>query len=234
MQYKDPYIEICIESASSIFRGIDQKDKAALDSHHIITNYRKGEVILHEGNRQKGFDCLVKGKAKIFRTGAGNREQIIRMLKPQNFINYRSLFCDILNPFFVTAVEDSIVLTYDRQVFLRILKNNADLSVRFIKLLSQDLLFTDNRLVSLTQKHVRGRISESIILLRDFYGVEADGRTLGVLLSRDDLAHFSNMTTSNAIRTLSELVSENILNVHGRKIVILDHKKLEDISESGQ
>jgi CRP-like cAMP-binding protein len=66
------------------------------------------------------------------------------------------------------------------------------------------------------------------------YGLEADGKTLRVLLSREDLAHLSSMTTSNAIRTLSVLVSENILDIDGRKIVILDLSKLEEISESGQ
>jgi hypothetical protein len=42
------------------------------------------------------------------------------------------------------------------------------------------------------------------------------------------------MTTSNAIRTLSGLVSEKILDIEGRKIRILDLLKLEAISESGQ
>jgi hypothetical protein len=42
------------------------------------------------------------------------------------------------------------------------------------------------------------------------------------------------MTTSNAIRTLSVLVSEKILDIEGRKIMILNLSKLEGISESGQ
>jgi len=50
----------------------------------------------------------------------------------------------------------------------------------------------------------------------------------------EDLAHLSNMTTSNAIRTLSGFADENLVEIHGRKIVILDMKQLEEISESGQ
>jgi CRP-like cAMP-binding protein len=64
--------------------------------------------------------------------------------------------------------------------------------------------------------------------------MEADGRTLRVMLSREDLAHLSNMTTSNAIRTLSGLVAEKVLDVEGRRIIILDLTKLESISDSGQ
>jgi CRP-like cAMP-binding protein len=234
MQYKDPYIEICIEGASSIFRSLNQADRELLDKHHIVVNFRKGDTIISSGSKPKGLTCLVSGKAKVFKIGAGNREQIIKMLRPQNFINYRSLFSDNYYPFSVVAIEESAVVIFEKHAIAEIMKQNVDLAIRFIKIISQDLLFSDNRLVSLTQKHVRGRISESLLLLRDIYGVEADGRTLRIMLSREDLAHFSNMTTSNAIRTLSGMVSEKILDIHGRKIVILDPEKLEAINESGQ
>jgi CRP-like cAMP-binding protein len=234
MQYKDPYIEICIEGASSVFRGLSQTDKEALDQHHLSVNFRKGETIISEGTKPKGLICLVSGKAKLFTVGAGNREQILKMLRPHSYLAYRSLFSDISFPFDVSAVEDSAVVILDKHTISRILKQNSELAIRFIKIVSEDLLSADKRLISLTQKHVRGRLAESILLLTETYGLEADGKTLRVLLSREDLAHLSSMTTSNAIRTLSVLASENILATKGRKIVILDFSKLDAISKSGQ
>jgi CRP-like cAMP-binding protein len=234
MQYKDPYIEICIEGASSVFRGLSQVDKEVLDQHHLTVNYRKGETIISGGTKPKGLICLVSGKAKLFRVGAGNREQIIKMLRPHSYLSYRSLFSDNSFPFDVVAIEKSAVVIFEKHTMSRILKQNADLAIKFMKIISEDLLSSDNRMISLTQKHVRGRIAESILLLRDTYGMEADGRTLRVLLSREDIAHLSSMTTSNAIRTLSGLVSEKILDIEGRKIMILNLSKLEGISESGQ
>jgi len=234
MQYKNPYIELCIEGASSIFRGLSQPDKEMLNHHHLVANFSKGDTILSQRSKPKGPICLVSGKAKIFMIGAGNREQIIKMLRPLSFINYRSLFSDNYYPFSVVAVEESAIVIFEKQALSRILKQNAELAVKFIKIVSEDLFSSNNRLVSLTQKHVRGRLAESLLLLRDTYGVEADGKTLRVMLSRGDIAHLSNMTTSNAIRTLSGMVSEKILEIQGRKIMILDAKMLEDISESGQ
>lgn len=234
MQYKNPFIELCIEGASSIFRGLSQTDKELLNQHHQVANFSKGDTILSQGIKPKGLICLVSGKTKIFKIGAGNREQIIKMLRPLSFINYRSLFSDNYYPFSAVAIEESSIVVFEKQALSRILKQNAELAVKFLKVVSEDLLFSNNRLVSLTQKHVRGRLAESLLLLRDTYGVEADGKTMRVLLSREDIAHFSNMTTSNAIRTLSGLESEKILDIQGRKIMILDSKKLEAISESGQ
>jgi CRP-like cAMP-binding protein len=71
------------------------------------------------------------------------------------------------------------------------------------------------------------------LLLKKNYGFEEDGRTLAMLLPREDLANMSNMTTSNAIRTLSQFAQEGILNIDGRHIKILDEKTLEKISRLG-
>ena len=50
-----------------------------------------------------------------------------------------------------------------------------------------------------------------------------------MLLPREDLANMSNMTTSNAIRTLSQFAQEGLVDVDGRHIKILDEKALERI-----
>jgi CRP/FNR family transcriptional regulator, polysaccharide utilization system transcription regulator len=234
MQYKNPFIEICIEGASSIFKGLSQADKEILNHHHLVANFRKKDTIISAGSKPKGLICLVSGKAKISKIGAGNREQIIKMLRPLSFISYMSLFSDNCYPFSVIGVEESAVVVFEKQAVSRILKQNGDLAVKLIKVIYEDLLYSNNRLVSLTQKHVRGRIAESLLLLRDTYGIETDGKTLRVQLLREDIAHLSNMTTSNAIRTLSGMIWEKILDIEGRRIMILDHEKLEAISESGQ
>jgi CRP-like cAMP-binding protein len=76
-------------------------------------------------------------------------------------------------------------------------------------------------------------LAESLLILRDTYGFEADGRTIRVSMSREDIANLSNMTTSNAIRTLSTLASEGIIEIAGRRISIIDASQLERISELG-
>jgi len=234
MQYRNPYIEICIEGPFSVFRGISTADKELLDQHHSVADFRKGSVIIKVESKPKGVVCLASGKAKISRVGAGNREQIVRLQKPQNFLCYRSFFSDSQFHFNITALENSTVVIFERVTLSKIIRQNADLAIRFMKMISEDLDSANNRLISLTQKHVRGRVAESILLMRDIYGTEADGMTIRALMSRDDLAHLSNMTTSNAIRTLAGLISDGLVQAEGRKIKITDLSRLAAISESGQ
>ena len=113
------------------------------------------------------------------------------------------------------------------------INNNRRLAWFFIHELSRNLGGSDTKIVNLTQKHIRGRLAEALIVLSDHYGYEDDNMTLKIYMAREDLANLSNMTTSNAIRTLSGFVSEKLITVDGRRIRILDEPQLRKISKYG-
>jgi CRP-like cAMP-binding protein len=233
MQYLNPYIELCLEGSSSIFKGINQKDKETLVHQHSLSIIKKGQFLFKEGEKPRGLLCLASGKVKVFKDGVGGRGQILKMVRHQGFIGYKALFSDIPWSVSAIALEDSAVCIFEKNAFLKVLKKNPDFSIKLIKLMADELSISNNRTVSLTQKHIRGRLAESLLILRDTYGYEADGKTLRVSLSREDIANLSNMTTSNAIRTLSNLATEEIIEITGRRIGIIDAGTLERISELG-
>jgi CRP-like cAMP-binding protein len=233
MQYKNPYIEQCLEGSHSLLKGLSRKEKETLVMHHTYAQYGKGELVLKEGEKPHGLICLASGKVKVFKEGVGGREQILRMVRPQGFIGYRAIFAEGTYSASAIAIEDSAICIFEKDCFIRIIRKNPDLALLFMKVFAKELGFSNNRTVSLTQKHIRGRLAESLLVLRDTYGFENDGKTIKVYLSREDIASLSNMTTSNAIRTLSTLASEDIISIEGRKIMILDDLRLERISELG-
>ena len=132
-----------------------------------------------------------------------------------------------------SAFEASTVCMIPMTVVTGLLMSNPNLAMFFIRQLSIDLGISDERTVNLTQKHIRGRLAESLLFLKDTYGVEEDESTLSIYLSREDLANLSNMTTSNAIRTLSNFATEKLITIDGRKIKIIDEEKLKKISKIG-
>ena len=103
----------------------------------------------------------------------------------------------------------------------------------FVKHLSADLGDIDSRIVSLTQKHIRGRLAETLAILIDTYGVDKESGYLKGSLSREDLAGFANMTASNAIRTLAAFDSEGLIALDGKKIRILNESQLRKVSLLG-
>jgi CRP/FNR family transcriptional regulator, polysaccharide utilization system transcription regulator len=222
-----------LENPKSILSHLTEEEKNELLNELSILYFKKNELVFKEGDEPSGFLILVTGKVKIFKEGVGGREQIIRMAKPMGIIGYRALFAD--EPHIASAVtleESRICVVQSEFIFDKALRN-VDFSLHMIRKLASELGFANLRTVTLTQKHIRGRLAESLILLKEKYGFENDGETLKVFLSREDIANLSNMTTSNAIRTLSTFAAEKVIAIDGRKIKILDAKRLEKISKLG-
>ncbi len=217
----------------SVFRVLTDEEKSRLKEKSTIAHYKKNEIIYKEGDKPTGLLFLSKGKVKIYKEGVGGREQIVRMARPNGFIGFRALFAKQNYLATAEAIEESEIYTIEKQTLFDTLKNNGEFGLNIIEYLASELGFSNTRTVTLTQKHIRGRLAESLIFLKDTYGYEDDGTTLKVYLSREDLANLSNMTTSNAIRTLSSFAQEEILALNGRKIMIQDENELERISERG-
>lgn len=218
---------------NSVFHVLTKEEKEELKGNMTCSFFKKGEYIYKEGERPIGLICLSEGKVKVFKEGVGGREQIVRMAKPIGFIGYRALFAEENNIASAVAIEDSITCTVSYDMILKLIRSNAELALNIIRSLSTELGFSNNRTITLTQKHIRGRLAESLLFLRDTYGFEDDQKTIKVYLSREDIANLSNMTTSNAIRTLSTFASEGVISIDGRKIKILDKVRLDRISKLG-
>jgi CRP/FNR family transcriptional regulator, polysaccharide utilization system transcription regulator len=221
------------ENPKSIFNTLNPEEKEDLQNHITVAYYKKNEFIFKEGEKPTAFMLLIDGKVIIYKEGVGGREQIIRMTKPLGLIGYRALLVDELHIGSAITLEDSTIGVISHEYFYNKLLTNPNFSLKLIQKLARELGFSNMRTVTLTQKHIRGRLAESLLLLKEKYGWENDGATLKVYLSREDIANLSNMTTSNAIRTLSTFAGEKVIAIDGRKIRILDIHKLEKISKQG-
>lgn len=214
-----------------LFLSEDERQSFA-ESMQVVT-YRKHEPIYEVGNRPEYLMCLISGKVKIYRDGVGGRSQLLRLMRPVQYFGYRASMAGECYLTSAAAFEDSVVCLIPMKIVDFALQKNNALCRFFITNLAQALGSSDLRTVSLTQKHIRGRLAESLLFLRDTYGVAEDSHAIAIKIPREDLASLSNMTTSNAIRTLSEFAVEGLIVVDGRKITILDEQKLKLVSEIG-
>jgi len=217
---------------NDVWRLLNEQERELLRRNAYIQHYKKNQKIYSEGDEPQDLMCLLKGKVKIYKEGVGGRSQIIRMIRPIQYFAYRAYFAQENYLTDAAAFEPSTVCMVPMKIVNDLLKGNFKLCQFFIKQLSIDLGIADERTVNLTQKHIRGRLAESLVFLIDSYGLE-DDNTINIYLSREDLANLSNMTASNAIRTLSNFVTEKAIALDGRKIKVIDEEKLRKISKLG-
>ena len=192
MLYTEGFKEI-LENPKSLFFVLSDEDKKEIRKHVSFTRYKRNEMVFREGDKPSGFMMLVKGKLKIFKEGVGGREQIIRLSKALGIIGYRAVFAGENHIASAVTLEDSVVANVDLDFIYKRALKNSDFSLGIIRKLAKELGFANARTVALSQKHIRGRLAESLMLLANKYGFEHDGTTLKVYISREDIANLSNV-----------------------------------------
>jgi CRP-like cAMP-binding protein len=225
--------EKSLEIVYSTLKHLTLKDKELIAAHAACIFLPKGKMVYREGETPNHLICLISGQVKVFKEGISGRDWIAKMFHSAELLGYRALFGEEDYNVSAQTIQDSIICKIDKDVIFAIMKKNSSLTFAIIKMLARELGFVHAKTITLTQKHIRGRLAETLLFLEQTYGLEDDNQTLKVRLSREDIANLSNMTTANAIRTLSAFNAEKLIELDGRKIKFLDRKAIEQISQTG-
>jgi CRP-like cAMP-binding protein len=220
----------CIEKNNSLFRDLSNDELKILNKNKYSVFYKSGEVICKAGTKPLGLICLNEGKVKIVRRGINGSSQIVGLKKPVNFLGFEALMSGKTYLSSAIALEDSVICIIKRKIFFKTIENNKDMAFKIMGSFADGLMKSDSRLVNLTQKHIRGRLAEALLLIHDVYGTNQKTGNLNVCLKRSDLAGLSNMTTANAIRVLSSFKKRNLVEVNHHNIKLIDLIVLKDIS----
>jgi CRP/FNR family transcriptional regulator len=127
-------------------------------------------------------------------------------------------------------LEEAGICFIPKELFMGVLQKDGVLSMEIMKMLSDDLRKAEVSITHFAQKPVRERLAEALLFIKETYGFEADGKTIGLKISREDLANLVGTATETAIRLLSDLKHEGVVALEGKKIEILNLAKLVKIA----
>jgi CRP-like cAMP-binding protein len=218
--------EHCSTRFHSVFCHLTKEDLHLVNENKWCQSVHKGQQIFTEGAYPHGIFCINHGKIKVHQMGNEGREQIVRLAKDGDVVGYRSLLSGEAYNCSATALDDTSICFIPKNVFLELVEKNKDLSMQIIQLLSKNLRQAESAILHLAQKSVRERMAEALLFLKEVYGVEEDGVTLTVSLSREEIATLVGTATETAIRLLSEFKTSKMVEFSGKKIKILDQKEL--------
>lgn len=198
-----------------------------------VASVARGSRIYGSGEKADRMFLVVKGRVKTTVEGVGGRSAIVKMSAPMDLIGHRAALSGERHAASAVALDDVTLVVIPRAEALAVVRENADLAAYAIRSLARELRASRQRGVTMAQKQIRGRLAESLLMLRDKYGYSGGSRRMNVQVTREELASLSNMTTANAIRTLSAFAEEGLVSVAGREITITDEQGLERTSQMG-
>jgi CRP/FNR family transcriptional regulator, polysaccharide utilization system transcription regulator len=205
----------CKKRFTSVFCKVENDTMEQINEEKICTPYKKGQIIFHEGSRPLGIYCVNRGKIKLVKLGEDGKEQILRLIKPGDLMGYRALLSGDKYSASAVVLEEAGICFIPKELFMGVLQKDGVLSMEIMKLLSDDLRKAEVSITHFAQKPVRERLAEALLFIKETYGFEADGKTIDLKISREDLA--------NLVGTATETLE-------GKKIEILNLPKLVKIA----
>lgn len=218
------------EFKTIVFEDLNTNEMISVCGYKSEKDYKKGESIIREGDEIKDFLYLKSGLVKLYKTSKDNKDQIISIAKPFDFVSLVSIFSDTNYNFSITALENSTVCSVDLKFIKNLITNNGKFALNIMSKMSRNFDNIINGTLNLQTKHLRGRIAHILL----FFSNEIyKNPEFEIPLSRKEIAQLIDMTTENVIRILSEFRSDKLIEIHGKNTVIINEKKLQSIAEHG-
>ena len=201
-----------------------------LDQNKNIVNYNPGEIIVKQGSSMTHLLSFYSGLAKIYLEGNNGHNLILQLIKGGDFIIGPGMYTDFKHHTSIAAITRSTACFVDIQLYLEVMNRNPAFANQSLKAENIKKINALQKIVSLTQKQMPGRIADALLYLHDsIYGTNP----FRIDISRRDLADMTALSKESVIRILKQFKDDEIIDVKGSKIEILDLAAVRHYSEVG-
>jgi CRP/FNR family transcriptional regulator len=222
LSYEAPDCAQCRAREDSVFSNLGSPELVVLSTSKRCRCYKRGELIFAVNDRPSGIHCIQTGRVKLYKMSRDGREQIVRLAGAGDILGYRSLIADEPYSLYARPLEESRICHIPRSTFISLLSTDRTLSLNVMMLLAADVRSAEEKMIELAQRSVTERVAETLLLLRETYGVEADQQTIDARLTRADIASMVGSVVETVSRSLTKLKQDGSIGLVGRRIMILD------------
>lgn len=220
----------CIIKRFNALKTLTHDELEKFSNHKTSLLIKKGENLMTEGNAINGLYCIRDGKCKLTKLNTNGKEQIIKFVKGGDILGHRSILSDEPVGLNVTALEDMHVCFIPKSDILDTIKENSHFSLFLMKNISHQLNEANTSISQMAQKPVKDRLAETLLDLKKIFGVDNEG-CIDIVLTREEIANTIGTATESAIRLLSNLKKDGVIDLVGKKIKILNNNILHNLSE---
>lgn len=219
------------DKKSLCFQQLTEDELKLTNENKVQIRFKKGEIISKQGTFITHVMYLKNGFAKVYKETDADNNLILDIIPDGKLIGLTSLFnSDNIARFSVAALTETIICSIDRKIIEKLIYKNNKFAKTVISSLNQEALQFYDKMASLTQKQMNGRVADALLYLSE--NIFQSGK-FEMILSRKDLAEFTGMSTMSVVRTLKDLRKEDILEDEKGIMTIKNIDRLKKISQKG-
>ena len=202
-----------------LFKGLPVEEKKLVETFMEDIHIKKGNALFYEDGIPTGIFQIVKGRAKKFKKGFSNKEQIFYIYTPGDVLGYHALLGEERYQDSCEALDDLELKFISETNFLKLLKELSFLKDAVIKNISHEFGVLANTIAVLAQKDQNTRLA-IFLLVFDHRFKTMDPDFSGIDLSREDLANCIGTSRESLGRSLKQFKDDGMISIKKRSIFI--------------
>jgi len=213
----------------SLFTSLDTDQLMQVMKLIVHKEYKKGELLLYEGEVRNDLVVINKGQVKAFRNTVDGKEQILYIFSEGDFFGEKNLLRDQASNYAVEALEETHVCIIHKGDFQNLVKQYPDIGLKVMEVLCQRLDRLENTVENMGTRTVSARISSVLLEFAEKFGKESpQGIIIDLPLSREGIANYIGLTRETVSRKMSSMQDEGLIEMIGnKKVLLLDKAALE-------
>jgi CRP/FNR family transcriptional regulator len=216
---------------SSLCRDIPPELVAALGRRAVLLNRLRGEELYREGAPASTLYLVVRGVLKLVHALETGRDVILELAGRGDVIGEAALSDDGVYGARAVCVHPSTMLAIPREDVAAFVAANPAAVRNVVALLHACVRRAQRRVDDLAVFGVRQRIARHLIRMAEWTGREENGRVvIPVALSRQELAALVGTTMETAIRVMTVLRQQGLVEPARRGVVLNDRAGLEALA----
>lgn len=193
-------------------------------------SFQKGEAIFYRGNSNHGVYIVCRGSVLISELAIGQKSKAIGAVFPGDLIDKTTFLDDRPHLITAEALESTEVTFFKHEEFITLIKEYDVLSTTVMHVLSDEIQTSRKRVRDLLYKKGQQRLAGLLLLLSKKCGQKTDhGTVIPIVFKREQLADMVGMTLESLVRWLSYFKKEKWVGYSGKKIIIFEEEKLQQI-----
>ncbi|MGH0052389.1 MAG: Crp/Fnr family transcriptional regulator [Sphaerochaetaceae bacterium] len=223
--------DLCLRNVP-LFSSLHREAIHTLTSEMEHRRYKKGEVIVHEGEKASAFTVIREGSAKAYRITPDGREQILYIFPVNDYFGARFLFTEEQVPYTVEALEPTTVCILSKTNFANLLAEHSQVAIEIIEAMANRMSRLESAMQSMGGRNADMRIASFLLEFRESYGrFNGPFLEISLPLSREGLANYLGIARETLSRKLTQFEEEGIIESVGNRVIrVLDIDRLSNLS----
>ena len=210
----------------ALFWDLSEEELGYISQKMIARHYESGKFIFLEDSEGEQCFFVVQGSVKVTRLSKDGREVILAMLNEGEFFGEMALLDGESRSANVIALEETEVLTLNREDFLVVLHDYPQIAIQLLKEMADRLRKSDRHIASLSLSDAEKRIALCIIRFADEQGIIKRGQvSIPKMPIQQDIANMAGTSRETVSRAINLLEKEHFIKRQGRELLILDYKQ---------